>query len=101
MEAEVAAVIRVGLKDIVKEIQDFKTELKMQFITFKEEIKKEMKEELENFEKDINQRLTETTTTTELATQTTRITETYKTGRQRQKKLYFGLYSNREYYKIC
>lgn len=29
MEAEVAAVIRVGLKDIVKEIQDFKTELKM------------------------------------------------------------------------
>ena len=40
-----------------------------------------MKEELENFEKDINQRLTETTTTTELATQTTRITETYKTGR--------------------
>lgn len=43
MEAEAAAVIRAGLKDIVKEIQDFKTELKMEFTTFKEEIKKELK----------------------------------------------------------
>ena len=73
MEAEAAAVIRVGLKDIAKEIQDFKTELKTEFTTLKEEIKKEIKEELEVFKTHINQRLTETTT--ELAAHTTRITE--------------------------
>lgn len=59
METEATAMIRAGLKDIIKEIQDFKTELKAEFATFKQEIKKEMKEELEDFKKDINQRLGE------------------------------------------
>lgn len=49
MEAKAAAVIRAGLKDILKEIKDFKTKLKMEFITFKEEIKKELKDECEDF----------------------------------------------------
>ena len=73
MEAEAATAIRMGLKDIVKEIQSFKTKLRIEFTTFKEEIKKEMKEELEGFKEDINRRLTEVAT--ELATQTTRVTE--------------------------
>lgn len=57
-----------GLKDLLKEIQDFKTGLKTDFAMFKEEIKKEMKEKLK---KDINQRYTETTK--EQATQATKI----------------------------
>ena len=43
-------------------LEDFKTELKMEFTTFKEENKKEFKDELEDFKKDINQQLTEATT---------------------------------------
>lgn len=73
MESQAAMLIRTGLKDIVKEIQDFKTEMKAEFTAFKEEIKKEMKEELEDLKKDVNQRLTETTT--ELATQDKRLAE--------------------------
>ena len=71
MEAEATEMIRSVQKDIIKEIQDFESELKAEFTMFTKEIKKEMKEELEDFKKDINQRLAETTR--ELATQTTRI----------------------------
>lgn len=73
MEAEATTAIRVGLQEVAKEIQDFKTEMKTEFSTLKEEIKKEMKEELDSFKIDINHRLTETTT--ELATQATRLAE--------------------------
>lgn len=71
METEAMGALRTGLTYIAKEIQNFKTELKSQFVSFKEEIKKEMREELEDFKKGINQKLTETTK--ELASQATRI----------------------------
>lgn len=39
-DAKATDMIRTGLEDIVKEIQDFKSELKTELTTFKEEIKK-------------------------------------------------------------
>ena len=60
MEVDAVEVFCSGLKDIVKEIQDFKMELKTEFSTFKEEIKKDMREELEELKRNINQKLTET-----------------------------------------
>ena len=54
MDTEATTMIRTGLKEIIKEIQEFKTKLKVEFITFKDEIKKEMQEEFEDFKKDIN-----------------------------------------------
>lgn len=43
METQAAMLLRTGLKDIIKEIKDFKTEMKAEFTSFKEEIKKEIK----------------------------------------------------------
>ncbi|KAI4905219.1 hypothetical protein NFI96_008937 [Prochilodus magdalenae] len=74
METEVTEAVRSGLRDVAREIQSFKTELRATLSTFKEEFKREMKEELEYFKQDFNQRLAETAK--ELATQATRITET-------------------------
>ena len=40
MGTQAAMLIRTGVKDIAKEIKDFKTEMKAEFTAFKEEIKK-------------------------------------------------------------
>ncbi|KAL7398132.1 hypothetical protein ABVT39_004937 [Epinephelus coioides] len=60
MEPEASNVIRSGLKDILKEIQDIKSELKPEFTAFKEEINKQMTEELDGSKREINQKLTDT-----------------------------------------
>lgn len=49
MVKETAAMVQSGLKDVVKEIQDFKTKLKFNIVVFKEEFKKEIHEELKKF----------------------------------------------------
>ena len=60
MEAQTVDLLRSGLKNIIKEIKDFKIELKMEFSTFKEDIKRELKRELEDFSRAINRKLTDT-----------------------------------------
>ncbi|KAF0032171.1 hypothetical protein F2P81_014461 [Scophthalmus maximus] len=61
---ESADLLRSGLKN-------FKIELRTEFSTFREDVKKEMKKDLQDFSRDINRKLTDTTT--QLATHTERI----------------------------
>ncbi|KAL0151620.1 hypothetical protein M9458_053021 [Cirrhinus mrigala] len=53
--------LRAGLNSISKQIREFRSELKVELGTFKDELKTQMKHELEQFKEDINQKITLTT----------------------------------------
>lgn len=60
-DRETSDALRAGLNAISKQIQEFRSELKAELGTFKDELKTQMERELEEFKEDINKKIVATT----------------------------------------